>query len=276
MRSVAELRADMRHDWSNASHCLSGILIHIHQKCTQISLHVSLNWTDTLPVTSLGHYFLAGGNVSGSQIFGSYPHKLKEDESDVNFGRGRVLPTTSWEGVWLGLAQWMGVPSSDMDRVLPNLKNFPERMLLNQSALFDVNMVEEISPEKDSTTTTTTTSTSSSASTSTAPLSSNDKCPKTCSGHTCDDWTTESEFLCKTLEQEYKCDCSGCACKLDKMLSACHDYSYKGDGNCDDDNNNADCDYDGGDCCEKSLGGPVKQDYCKECKCLQFWEPARP
>merc|ERR1712124_173967 len=49
---------------------------------------------------------------------------------------------------------------------------------------------------------------------------------------------------------------------------ACGAEKYKGDGNCDDENNNAGCDFDGGDCCVKSLGGPVIKDYCKECKCL--------
>merc|ERR1712032_639421 len=49
---------------------------------------------------------------------------------------------------------------------------------------------------------------------------------------------------------------------------ACGQKQYKGDGNCDDDNNNAGCAFDGGDCCAKSLGGPVKKDYCKQCKCL--------
>merc|ERR1719353_2247756 len=65
-------------------------------------------------------------------------------------------------------------------------------------------------------------------------------------------------------------------CKVCKCLdpnpqapkSKCGQKEYKGDGNCDDSNNNAGCAFDGGDCCEKSLGGPVKKDYCKECKCL--------
>jgi len=39
---------------------------------------------------------------------------------------------------------------------------------------------------------------------------------------------------------------------------------YKGDGNCDDKNNNCGCEYDGGDCC----GPNVKKSYCSECKCL--------
>merc|ERR1712019_298281 len=44
----------------------------------------------------------------------------------------------------------------------------------------------------------------------------------------------------------------------------CGQPNYKGDGNCDDDNNNCGCEYDGGDCC----GPAVKTTYCKQCKCL--------
>merc|ERR1711884_27389 len=39
--------------------------------------------------------------------------------------------------------------------------------------------------------------------------------------------------------------------------------SWKGDGFCDDENNNAGCAYDGGDCC----GTNVNTTYCTECKC---------
>ena len=46
---------------------------------------------------------------------------------------------------------------------------------------------------------------------------------------------------------------------------ACKLPQYKGDGNCDDENNNKDCAYDGGDCCAKTVkGGQVKKNYCKE------------
>ena len=37
-----------------------------------------------------------------------------------------------------------------------------------------------------------------------------------------------------------------------------------GNGQCDDDNNNCGCGWDGGDCC----GSNVNKSYCKECKCL--------
>ena len=45
---------------------------------------------------------------------------------------------------------------------------------------------------------------------------------------------------------------------------ACGSPEYKGDGNCDDDNNHKGCGYDGGDCCAGSVkGGKVKKNYCK-------------
>ena len=39
---------------------------------------------------------------------------------------------------------------------------------------------------------------------------------------------------------------------------------WKGDGICDDINNNEHCEYDGGDCC----GANVKKQYCFECQCI--------
>ena len=52
--------------------------------------------------------------------------------------------------------------------------------------------------------------------------------------------------------------------------AACAKVNYKGDGNCDDVNNNKACDYDGGDCCAKSVAkngaktGKVKTNFCSE------------
>merc|ERR1712151_1165018 len=65
--------------------------------------------------------------------------------------------------------------------------------------------------------------------------------------------------------------CKECKCidpKNQGGKPACALPKYKGDGNCDDANNNKDCAYDGGDCCAKTVkGGQVKKNYCKECKC---------
>ena len=44
----------------------------------------------------------------------------------------------------------------------------------------------------------------------------------------------------------------------------CQSPNWKGDGYCDDENNNPDCEWDGGDCC----GPNVKKDYCYLCACL--------
>jgi len=52
---------------------------------------------------------------------------------------------------------------------------------------------------------------------------------------------------------------------LEKTNVACGSPKFKGDGHCDDDNNNLGCDYDGGDCC-----GKVSKKYCKVCQCLDL------
>ena len=74
--------------------------------------------------------------------------------------------------------------------------------------------------------------------------------------------------LGKAVTKSY---CTACKC-LDPNPKApppaCQLEQYKGDGHCDDGNNNAGCEYDGGDCCEKSLGKAVSENFCTECKCL--------
>merc|ERR1711907_642193 len=77
--------------------------------------------------------------------------------------------------------------------------------------------------------------------------------------------------LGKAISKKY---CTACKC-LDpnpkapkEAASTCELEQYKGDGNCDDGNNNAGCEYDGGDCCEKSLGKAVSKSFCTACKCL--------
>ena len=50
---------------------------------------------------------------------------------------------------------------------------------------------------------------------------------------------------------------------LNPNQSGCGNSSWKGDGSCDDENNNEGCDFDGGDCC----GSNVNKAYCTGCKC---------
>jgi uncharacterized protein (DUF1501 family) len=69
-----------------------------------------------------GHYAILGGNVKGGRILGQYPSDLTE-EGPLNVGRGRFIPTTSWESVWNAVAQWMGVTTEEeLDYCLPNRK----------------------------------------------------------------------------------------------------------------------------------------------------------
>ena len=79
-------------------------------------------------------------------------------------------------------------------------------------------------------------------------------CENTCQGKTCDYWGLEQKYTCAVVEKDYGCSCTGCKCVLDKMLKACKDFKYKGDGNCDDGNNNAGCLFDGGQCCDRMVG----------------------
>merc|ERR1712032_1792297 len=71
-----------------------------------------------------------------------------------------------------------------------------------------------------------------------------------------------------------KAYCKECKCKdpnykpNTNCKGKCGLAQFKGDGNCDDENNNCGCAFDGGDCCAKSVKGKVvKTTYCKKCEC---------
>jgi len=71
-----------------------------------------------------GNTFVMGGAVKGGQMLGAYPPELRL-RSPLSIGRA-LMPTTSWEAMWHGLAQWMGVEDAAMEGVLPNLRKFTE------------------------------------------------------------------------------------------------------------------------------------------------------
>ena len=82
-----------------------------------------------------GNMVVIGGGVRGGTIRGHFPEDLT-DEGPLNIGRGRVIPTTSWEALWQGIASWWGVSEGEMDRVLPNRRNFPASELFTREQLF--------------------------------------------------------------------------------------------------------------------------------------------
>ena len=67
-----------------------------------------------------------GGKVKGGVFRGQFPLGLTEDAA-MNIGRGRVIPTSSWEHVWNGIVSWFGVDADKMADVLPNADKFPDR-----------------------------------------------------------------------------------------------------------------------------------------------------
>ena len=80
---------------------------------------------------------IAGGGIDGGRILGHYPTDLSDD-GYLSIGRGRLIPTTSWEQMWKGVLLWFGVEESQLDDVLPNLENFPAS---NVDTLYDASLV---------------------------------------------------------------------------------------------------------------------------------------
>lgn len=97
-----------------------------------------------------GNYFMFGGAVAGGKILGEYPTTFSDSGKlrwlplyykkfeqcmqptypqmllgSINIGRGRLIPTRSWDSLWYGITQWFGiVDQAEVDYVLPNSQNF--------------------------------------------------------------------------------------------------------------------------------------------------------
>jgi len=69
-----------------------------------------------------GHHIVMGGSVNGASIYGDYP--ILSASSPLDTGRGVYAPTTSVDEYFAELARWFGVPPSELDQVLPNVRNF--------------------------------------------------------------------------------------------------------------------------------------------------------
>ena len=72
-----------------------------------------------------GHHIVMGGPVLGGQIYGTFPSlKIGLDQDAGNSGRGRWIPTSSVDQYAAVAARWLGVESSAMDAIFPNLGRF--------------------------------------------------------------------------------------------------------------------------------------------------------
>jgi uncharacterized protein (DUF1501 family) len=102
-----------------------------------------------------GNYMFLGGDVNGGRILGKYPSDLT-DKGSLNIGRGRFIPTTSWDAFWNGVALWMGVTTqSELDYCLPNRNSTTGGIfsaLFTDSALFKSarrNRIRKLRKEQD-------------------------------------------------------------------------------------------------------------------------------
>jgi uncharacterized protein (DUF1501 family) len=69
-----------------------------------------------------GHSWLVGGDVVGRRIYGQMPELRLGSNLDV--GRGRIIPTTSIDQLGSTLARWFGLRYGDAVDIFPNLRNF--------------------------------------------------------------------------------------------------------------------------------------------------------
>jgi uncharacterized protein (DUF1501 family) len=80
---------------------------------------------------------MLGGGIKGGKFHGKYPDSLMPDGDLNTGGRGRIIPTLGWEGMWNGILDWFDVPADQMDTVLPNRPRFPSSTLLQRTDMFD-------------------------------------------------------------------------------------------------------------------------------------------
>jgi len=70
-----------------------------------------------------GNVWMLGGNLNGGRILGTYPDRL-DSTGDLNVGRGRLIPTTSYDQFLGGVAEWAGATNAQLDDILPNRGSF--------------------------------------------------------------------------------------------------------------------------------------------------------
>ena len=68
------------------------------------------------------HLVMGGTQLNGGRVFGAFPNLRVDGPDDT--GLGRYIPTTSVDAYGFEFARWMGVPTSEMATVFPNIDRF--------------------------------------------------------------------------------------------------------------------------------------------------------
>ncbi|GHB71399.1 Tat pathway signal protein [Psychrosphaera saromensis] len=74
-----------------------------------------------------GNQIIMGGAVSGGDIYGEF--LSQELNGPLDLGGGRLIPQVANEQYFATLAQWFGVPNSELGDIFPNLQYFDNSTL---------------------------------------------------------------------------------------------------------------------------------------------------
>ena len=74
------------------------------------------------------HHMVIGGAVKGGQVYGTFPSLVLGGPNDSG-SNGRWIPTTASSQYAATLAQWFGVPTTDLAAVFPSIGNFSSNNL---------------------------------------------------------------------------------------------------------------------------------------------------
>ena len=96
----------------------------------QVTCFTASDFGRTFPGNGLGsdhgwgsHHLVVGGAVQGQKTYGKFPTLAVNGPDDTS--TGRWIPTTSVDQYAATLAKWLGVSSSNIATVFPNVSRFP-------------------------------------------------------------------------------------------------------------------------------------------------------
>ena len=122
-----------------------------------IALALEWFWRLVLPSDHAwgGHYFVTGGGIDGKKIIGKYPDDLSNDSPHF-FEPGISIPSSSWDSVWNGVAQWFGITDANVSFKEGILRLFDIwsfawyfRLLPNVSLWFALQDLDEVLPNRN-------------------------------------------------------------------------------------------------------------------------------